>query len=166
MVSDRGTAELGVGDCAPAGCAADWRYCGGGGCFLKTATGDAGALAGIVVALSLGGARVFFGGAVPSATAGMAGGCMPLVVVVIAGTGGTSSTASVGAELMVLAILERLLERLAGAGTGAGSGTLTCIASSGIGRSEVVRRRLVRDTSSGFSSSTDEDVRLDLSQPP
>ena len=82
---------------------------------------------------------------------------MPVVVAEIAGTGGTSSTDSVGAELIVLAMLERLLERLAGAGAGtgagagAGSGTLTWIASSGIGRSEVVRRRSVRETSSGFS---------------
>ena len=120
---------------------------------MKAATGDAGALAGIAVAFSLGGARVFFGGGLPSATAGMAGGCMPLVLVVIEGTGGTSSTDSVGAELMVLAILERLLERLAAAGAGAGAGarTATSTASSGIGRSEVVRRRLVRDISSGFS---------------
>ena len=105
---------------------------------MKAATGDAGALAGIVVAFSLGGARVFFGGGLPSARAGIAGGCMPLVVVVIAGTGGTSSTDSVGAELIVLAILERLLERLAAAaasaGAGAGAGTATCTASRGIGR--------------------------------
>ena len=91
---------------------------------MKAATGDAGALAGIAVALSLGGARVFFAGGLPSATAGMTGGCM---LVVIAGSGGTSSTDSVGVELIVLAILERLLERLAGAGAGAGApaGTAT-----------------------------------------
>ena len=120
---------------------------------MKAATGDAGALAGIAVAFSLGGARVFFGGGLPNETAGMAGGCMSFAVVVIEGTGGTSSIDSVGAELIVLAILDRLLERLAaaGPGAGAGAGTATCTASSGIGKSEVVRRRLVRDTSSGFS---------------
>ena len=119
---------------------------------MKAATGDAGALAGIAVAFSLGGARVFFGGGLPNATAGMAGGCMPFAVV-IEGTGGTSSIDSVGAELKALAILDRLLERLAaaGPGAGAGAGTATCTVSSGIGKSEVVRRRLVRDTSSGFS---------------
>lgn len=93
---------------------------------MKAATGETGALAGIAVAFSLGGARVFFGGGLPRATAGIAGGCIPLVVVVIAGTGGTSSAASVGGELIVLAILERLLERLAGAGAGAAAGTATC----------------------------------------
>jgi hypothetical protein len=69
---------------------------------------------------------------------------MALVVVTTGGTGGASLAASIGSEFSVIAKLERLLDRLAGAAAeeaGSVDG----------GKSAIVRRRSAREISSGFS---------------
>ena len=70
---------------------------------------------------------------------------MALVVVTIGGTGGASLSASMGSEFEVIAKLERLLDRLAGAATADGAGSVDS------GKSAIVRRRSARAISSGFS---------------